>query len=1547
MFQLSSLLARNVRAFLFLAAAFVSVAAHADYVYGPPYSYNTAWGSGDSFLSVDAAVNDLIAHYESDCNSGVLTCLPHTFSTAYGNSGTAATVTQSWVNQDGTTGSDIFAYIWATDVTGSGFQPKNAGGCATMCTGGNGSAQDSLGPPGSSGNGTTKDPFANVGTSLEGDPINAANGNEYRQETDLPSSRWLTFRRFYNSSSYVATANMGLKWRHSFDRTLALMPGSGANSGLIYATRPDGSLVRFRSTNGVWKADADQAETLTTTVDPATGKFSAYSMRVAATQETEAYDASGRLLSITDDNGWVTTLTYSDASTPASIAPKPGLPITVTDPQGRTLSLRYDTNGRLSAVTDAQGQQVSYAYNANGVLAQVTYPGGTSVQYLYAEAAYAPAGSSYPGELTGVVDEKGTRYETVTFSSSNRALSSQFAGGAGKITLSPAGYYQNGGIPSSVVTPLGANLTLYYSDDGAETLKPGGVSASCGNQCSQRMQSIAYANGYPTSSTDLNGVITKTTYDTNGLLTQEVDASGTAIQRTINTTWDVAHRAPLTRTILDAAGNPVAKQAWAYNARGQETAQCAVDPAMSGTYACGSQANAPVGVRQVRSTYCDAVDATQCPSVGLLLTVDGPRTDVSDITYYRYYLTTDESGCATVGGTCHRASDVADMTNAAGHVTSVLAYDRHGRPVRQKDANGTITDITYTPRGWLATRTVRANPDGSASNADATTTLTYEATGALKTVTDPDGVTQTLTYDGAHRLVDVADAQGGHVHYTLDPSGNRIREETFDTGGTSRRSLVRKYDTLGRLVAVTDGLGHLVFDATASGSYDGNGNLLSKKDARGFARKDTFDAMNRLVSSVANANGTDAATKATTTSFTFDALDQLRSATDPDGLVTTYAFDGLSNATSQTSPDTGSQSAGFDAEGNVVTQTDGKGTIRTRTVDAAGRPTSIAYTDSKLDIAFHYDESNLLTGCPASLGTGHLTRVVEASVTTAYCYDNQGRIIEQRQTQGAVTDVTDYVYTKAGRRAATISPGGTVTEYGRNALGQITSVQVTPAGGASQSIVSSATYLPFGPVATYTLGSGQVVIRTHDANYQVTDVTSPALNLHFARDQAGYITALGDASGATPATEQYVYDPLYRLTSVNDASGQAVEAYVYSKAGDRLSKTAPGLATGAYGYQVGSHWLTSVGVGSRAYDANGSTTGSALAGTSWGYGYNGRGQLTVIQQGGATVATYAYNALDQRIGKTVGGVVQRFAYGPSGELLGEYGSTSRDYVWLDGLPVGVVDIGTAGATVGYVHADALGTPRAVTGSAGTTLWNWQFKANPFGEMVPTSTNGFSLNLRYPGQYFDTESGLVYNHHRFYEPATGRYIQSDPVGLAAGPSTYAYVSGAPLSSVDPQGLDAVMFVNTRTVPLMFGKNAGHSAVAIGNDETGWTFYQEGGLDPAGNQLTTNWKFPTLSLLEGEVSEYKNGIGAPMSISSAYDLQEGIHTAPLQDMLMNTWAQAHLRDPYRGSTNNCGDFVLGVLRAGGLHPTANSVGPTVPNWMSIGASDDPGRFDPRGR
>jgi RHS repeat-associated protein len=190
---------------------------------------------------------------------------------------------------------------------------------------------------------------------------------------------------------------------------------------------------------------------------------------------------------------------------------------------------------------------------------------------------------------------------------------------------------------------------------------------------------------------------------------------------------------------------------------------------------------------------------------------------------------------------------------------------------------------------------------------------------------------------------------------------------------------------------------------------------------------------------------------------------------------------------------------------------------------------------------------------------------------------------------------------------------------------------------------------------------------------------------------------------------------------------------------------------------------------------------------------------------GAVTTSYLYNALGQRVRKSGGGAgTVLYAYDEAGHLLGEYdsaGNLIQETVWLGDIPVATLRPGSPVA-IDYVHTDHLNTPRKVTRpSDDAVLWRWD--SDPFGATAPNENpqglGTFSYNLRYPGQYFDVESGLSYNYFRDYDPAIGRYVESDPVGLAGGINTYAYVDGDPIDFLDRFGLARCTYsISTHTL-----------------------------------------------------------------------------------------------------------------------------------------------------
>ncbi|RUL79924.1 hypothetical protein EKH80_01665 [Dyella choica] len=686
---------------------------------------------------------------------------------------------------------------------------------------------------------------------MDGDPVNLVIGNTYAEQDDFTQGD-LALSRYYNSDPNVRGGHSGVQWLTNYDRSLSFnssgidaLSGRPSSPTKVTVQRQNGQELTFNKVNGVWQGDADVSNVLTET-DDSSGYVLSWTLFISATRQYETYSPMGSLLSVSDGTHTLLTLTYTDGTTQQSstgTALPGGLLWKVTDAKGRSLTFGYDSQLNLVSVTEPDGGVLGYGYDASNNLTSVTFPDGKQRQYLYDESAYSAAGSNQ-GKLTGTIDEGSTRYNTFGYQADGRAISTQEGNGAGLLTIS----YASSGTASTVTYPLGQQATAtFIAPQGTAIIS--NMSAHCGAQCDQQYQSQTLdANGYPAVATDFNGNVTKTTYDVHGLLNQQIDASGTTSQRTTNTTWNTTLRVPLTRTVLDANGNTVSNSQWVYNSGGQTLARCEIDPSNSAAtgYTCSNTGTVPAGVRRWTYTYCAAVDTTQCPIVGLMLTATGPRTDTTQTTTYSYYLTSSATSCGTPGAACYQAGDLHTITDPAGHVTTIASYDADGRVTRLTDANGLNTDTTYTPRGWVASRNVGG----------ATAKFTYTAYGAVQTVTDPDSVTTTYGYDAAHRLVKITDAQGNYLQYALDNAGNKTAEQVYDSTGTLHKSLSRTFNPLGQLTKVMDGLSHTVFDASASNSYDANGNLVQSADGLGIQRQQGYDALNRLVQTLDNYNGT-------------------------------------------------------------------------------------------------------------------------------------------------------------------------------------------------------------------------------------------------------------------------------------------------------------------------------------------------------------------------------------------------------------------------------------------------------------------------------------------------------------------------------------------------------------------------------------------------------------------------------------------------------------------------------------------------------------------
>ncbi|ALV07387.1 RHS repeat domain-containing protein [Roseateles depolymerans] len=284
--------------------------------------------------------------------------------------------------------------------------------------------------------------------------------------------------------------------------------------------------------------------------------------------------------------------------------------------------------------------------------------------------------------------------------------------------------------------------------------------------------------------------------------------------------------------------------------------------------------------------------------------------------------------------------------------------------------------------------------------------------------------------------------------------------------------------------------------------------------------------------------------------------------------------------------------------------------------------------------------------------------------------------------------------------------------------------------------------------------------------------------------------SIGEATAATQALEQtFGYDELGRLTTISTPAQSWTIGYDAN--GNRTQVTLNGTSR-AYTTSATSNRLEQISnpVRSMSYDAAGNTLTDTAMYSSAVYSTDNR--LTAITKAGQTTS-YSYDAGGQRVSKSNAAApaqARLFVYGSSPELLEEYaqdGSAIQEVVWLDGQPL--IVLGKANSNeVFFSYSDHLGAPRILVDRSGAEHWRWI--AEPFGstaaEPAPSGLAAVAFPLRFPGQYFDGETGLNYNYFRDYDSTSGRYVQSDPIGSEGGINPYSYVGGNPFSYIDPTG-----------------------------------------------------------------------------------------------------------------------------------------------------------------
>ncbi len=1074
------------------------------------------------------------------------------------------------------------------------------------------------------------------------------------------------------------------------------------------------------------------------------------------------FDSHHNMTKLIDGNGTTTTFTYHPAGVPVKAEDRNLY--SKTNELGETWSYKYDSTNNPyapSEITDPIGVVAKFVYNADGSLFTKT----TAPDYAYDPDGKLIASAGAPGFTT-----------TYGYDAYGNLLST-----TDPLNLSTSGVYDADGLYLISSTDRNDYTTEYTYNESGNNMPVGTMSSA-----------------KLISPTDSSGITTTYEYNHYNQKTKITDDLGNPT----NLNYDV-NRKLLTRVLPDGATTTFTY----YPARDIVSGALVknqYDP-LSNSVTFKYDKTGNMISREDRNGN---ITTYSYDGLNRLIAETDPHQKSAELTY-------DGNG------------NVVQQTDKNGNVT-MFNYDAANRLVTKTDPEGNVFQYEYYADGKLKNEIYTIN------FTLVTTHYDYNAFGYPETRTVGYGSGDTRVfqyrYDALGRLVKTIYSKGNYETITYDNNGNTRYTRNFDSNDVplrqvefiyyadSRNLLQKKivdngkdgsgdgyvyeydapgrllretdpvgnhvdyeYDSVGNLVKATDGAGNITqlfydlagkmvktIDATGNATtttYDNNGNPLEVTDREGNETTAFYDAMNRRIGVM------DALWN--TTTFDYDANGNLIGLTDPNSGSTLYEYDGNNRQTKLTRPEGQRALFYYDPVGNRTSVSDAKGQRISYEYDQFGQLgvsrnyDNTGNTDPVKTVNFGYDDN------------GNLTSYDDSTTSATYTYDDLNRKTGEAINYGTFTKDLSYSYPNNWEQAFT-GPDNITHIHKYDAAGRLSTITIPGQGDVAYN-----TYEWNSPT-NITLPGGSSTDYTYDALRQVNAITAgdpggtDIMTRNYVYTNEGNITTKDTEHG----TYTYTYDELHRLT---DAVNPIVtdETYTYDNLGNRLTSAA---VAGNWAYNLNSE-LKSYGGTTLTYDSNGNIATKTIASVDTRYVYDVGDRMTEVKDdSGVPFVVYYYDPFGRRLWKNDGSGRIYYLYSDEG-LVGEYDSSGveiKTYGYAIGSQWGTNPLfQKIGADYYWYHNDNQGTPQKITDTTGTVVWSATYDA--FGKTT-IGTESITNNLRFPGQYYDTETGLYYNWNRYYDPETGRYMRVDPAG--EGLNLYLYVQNNPLKYIDPRGLTAV-------------------------------------------------------------------------------------------------------------------------------------------------------------